>query len=299
MQSWYCQLCMPFPAGTMSKSTFIAALVCGIYAVNPFKCTITNQQHRVNLAVELVPYQYSTRRDQVYIVVPVHINGALRRMLFDTGSEQSFLPAGRVINSASDVAEEFDFVHRIHAKVALGDMTFDHSFGSWIRGSAVSKPWDGVLGNDILARFKASRGTLLCLDILHRKLVISFAPGSGRYRPRRGAIEARLIRDHVNGFYTVRAKVNAGPLRSFVVDTATPFGVSIRAADLIKATGALRAGAGDIPVKLRLGGKRIDSEACTLGARSEIFGCIGTPVLAKFYVVMDFRNNTLYLEPHR
>ncbi len=172
-----------------------------------------------------------------------------------------------------------------------------------INASLLHPHTEGIITNDLFAPSpgtdgrEAKRGTRLTLDFQNGLLQIEENPPDTAFRVPKGTLKLPLFRS-AEGLYYVSLPVNDGTLYPFLLGLGTknvflPSG-AVQFIDR-EASGYVPA-SGVVPITLLCDGIEVPVEAIALPGTHPA-GIIGTEILARYLVVIDYRHNFLYLEP--
>lgn len=273
----------PFLLFLLLISTLIALLLWMLFA----------PRHAATL-----PMTYTATQGSVGI--PIQINGQMRSIEFNSLLTRSVLNPSLHAQLAQGKSGVESVVPS--AEVALGSY---HTKVSWseVAETELHPSAEGILG---LEPFVPSAGLdgkdhrlggRLTLDFKANRFYIE----DGAHLPLmvlpKGTLQAPLQRDEDGTYYLVLS-LNDGPSYRFLL------GIGCR--DVLLPTGAVlfpnREGnayvnaVGVVPVTLTVDGKDLTVQAAALPG-IQTTGILGMSLLANFRVVVDFRNDRLYLEP--
>jgi hypothetical protein len=179
-----------------------------------------------------------------------------------------------------------------------------HLFYDEAEESAFPTRVEGMLGIDMFAPSpgfegrNVRRGARITLDFKAGLARIEDGPSLEPLRLPKGTVQTALLRDSADGPYYVIVPLNGGGSYRFALGVGEP--------NVILPTGSVRFishdathyvdAVGGVPVTLTFSGQDETVQAIALH-RPVPSGVLGMSLLANYRVVLDFRNNLLYLEP--
>jgi hypothetical protein len=233
---------------------------------------------------------------QEQIVFDALIDGKPTPLLFDTGATCTAI-----------VRRSANTLERSHSWQIIGNPRPMHVSVGACRSVvevfpmvfASSKPHieQGLLGLDMFDGTSGKPGMRLTIDGANRRCKVDWQEDRPAYIPRTGSIAMPIGNVSANRhMIQVKASIDGGPLRPFIVDTGSPYEIWL--AKPFPEMKDYRSRPKWIPdprpVRLSLGQHVIDATSWSIYSKSP--SLIGLPLLLRYRTTIDFRDKVLYLE---